>query len=493
MSISIPSVFVRRWFARAFNNGEVFDYSSLDTQHSDLVETVNLITQRVNLISTANGTLITLASTTSFVATASQTAFTVPSYDTASATVHVYTNSGTGLLSRIAQGSITLTDQTTVSIPAQVVGATVIIDVYTPGNGTTALASTSNGQGISLLGVNDSGGYFTGTNGETVLQEIGANLSSAAYLGGVLTISNYIKKDGTVAFTGDQSLGSHKITNLAAGIAGSNDAARMADITATALQTALGTYLAATYLSLSGGTMTGNIALGGNRVTGSAAATATGQLVRYDEFQAINATQITAGLLAAARMTPMVGDTGAGGVQGAVPAPAAGDAAAVKFLRADATWAVPSSNLGGLVVLQYLLASGTNGGGSSALAWTVRAINTESVDTQNVCTLNTNQFTLLAGSYRVDCIAVMFNCNESAIRLRNVTDSSTVLVSLGEYSDNSDPTTVSPVIKGRFTIASTKTFQVEYWAASAKATDGLGKAISSGEQENYLTCVLIKE
>jgi len=38
----------------------------------------------------------------------------------------------------------------------------------------------------------------------------------------------------------------------------------------------------------------------------------------------------------------MVGDSGSGGTKGAVPAPAAGDAAALKFLKADATWVVPA-------------------------------------------------------------------------------------------------------------------------------------------------------
>src|SRR5476649_1546048 len=37
----------------------------------------------------------------------------------------------------------------------------------------------------------------------------------------------------------------------------------------------------------------------------------------------------------------MVGDTGSGGVAGAVPAPSAGTAAAGKFLKADGTWALP--------------------------------------------------------------------------------------------------------------------------------------------------------
>lgn len=39
-----------------------------------------------------------------------------------------------------------------------------------------------------------------------------------------------------------------------------------------------------------------------------------------------------------------VGDTGTGGTQGLVPAPASGDAAFEKFLKADGTWAVPDLN-----------------------------------------------------------------------------------------------------------------------------------------------------
>ena len=39
---------------------------------------------------------------------------------------------------------------------------------------------------------------------------------------------------------------------------------------------------------------------------------------------------------------PMVGDSGAGGPAGTVPAPAAGDAAAAKFLKASGTWEAPT-------------------------------------------------------------------------------------------------------------------------------------------------------
>lgn len=50
-------------------------------------------------------------------------------------------------------------------------------------------------------------------------------------------------------------------------------------------------------------------------------------------------TQVTADLIA------MVGDSGSGGTKGLVPAPAAGDAAAGKFLKADGTWAAGASGL----------------------------------------------------------------------------------------------------------------------------------------------------
>lgn len=47
-----------------------------------------------------------------------------------------------------------------------------------------------------------------------------------------------------------------------------------------------------------------------------------------------------------AMLSNMVGDSGSGGTKGLAPAPAAGDAAAGKFLKADATWAVPSGGGG---------------------------------------------------------------------------------------------------------------------------------------------------
>ena len=64
----------------------------------------------------------------------------------------------------------------------------------------------------------------------------------------------------------------------------------------------------------------------------------------------------------------MEGDSGAGGLAGNVPAPAAGDAAAGKFLKADRTWAVPAG-----IGISQLTGDVTAGPGSGSQAATLAA------------------------------------------------------------------------------------------------------------------------
>lgn len=62
---------------------------------------------------------------------------------------------------------------------------------------------------------------------------------------------------------------------------------------------------------------------------------------------------------ATAVLSAFVGDSGAGGTKGLVPAPAAGDAAAGKFMKADATWAVPAGGGGSIVGSVIIWMTGT--------------------------------------------------------------------------------------------------------------------------------------
>jgi hypothetical protein len=76
------------------------------------------------------------------------------------------------------------------------------------------------------------------------------------------------------------------------------------------------------------------------------------------------------GTLPVANLPAMVGDSGAGGTAGIVPAPGTGDAAAGKFLKADATWAVPPGGSPGGSSGQVQYNDGAGGfAGDSGLAY----------------------------------------------------------------------------------------------------------------------------
>lgn len=60
--------------------------------------------------------------------------------------------------------------------------------------------------------------------------------------------------------------------------------------------------------------------------------------------RANNLSDLTSASSATAQLSVMVGDSGAGGTKGLVPAPAAGDAAAGKFLKADGTFDIPTGS-----------------------------------------------------------------------------------------------------------------------------------------------------
>lgn len=89
-------------------------------------------------------------------------------------------------------------------------------------------------------------------------------------------------------------------------------------------------------LDLTGGTLTGTLNL--------STLTASSFLTLDASKDVISPTAANA----TAMLNAFVGDSGAGGTKGLVPAPASGDAAANKYLKADGTWATVSGSGGGV-------------------------------------------------------------------------------------------------------------------------------------------------
>lgn len=163
------------------------------------------------------------------------------------------------------------------------------------------------------------------------------------------------------------------------------------------------------------------------------------------------------------------------------------------FWRGDGTWAAPVVSTNDFVLIEDQKANTTVGGTATTGSFQTGVLNTEVADTGNNATLASNQITLLAGTYRVYCFKVFYAVNQCKIRFRNVTDSTTVAIGHSVQANAGGNGSSSVPAFGRFTIASTKVFELQYFVNTSSSTSDLGPPTSSGEVEVYSSVLLIKE
>jgi hypothetical protein len=151
--------------------------------------------------------------------------------------------------------------------------------------------------------------------------------------------------------------------------------------------------------------------------------------------------------------------------------------------------------------------SGTAADGLTNNTWNTRALQTEKTDDLGI-TLSGNQFALPAGTYWCEAETQLyfdahsgtnaFNGVYAKSRLRNITDSTTTLIGSnamhevqhqGSSAQGNLQCILLTNVIGRFTIAGTKTFELQSWPQTQgsiilNVLKG-GLALSSGENEVY--------
>lgn len=121
-------------------------------------------------------------------------------------------------------------------------------------------------------------------------------------------------------------------------------------------------------------------------------------------------------------------------------------------------------------ILEHQLASGSNGGATTAGSWLERALNTEVRDQRNLITLASNRFTPAADGW-VDWLFYWYSAGAIRTRLRNVTDSTTV--SVGDSGLGASGVNVNSVAGGCGPVVAGKTYVIEYYCSTSSAA-GLG-------------------
>lgn len=138
--------------------------------------------------------------------------------------------------------------------------------------------------------------------------------------------------------------------------------------------------------------------------------------------------------------------------------------------------------------------SGTAGGGSTAGTWAKRVLNTTKLNSITGASLASNEITLPAGTYDINASAPTYDDTTfgSAIRLFNVTDSTTILLGSSQWTTANGE--VRCFVQGRFTLAAQKNVAIYSWHSNTQASNGLGvNAGLAGSVANHFTDIFVRK
>ena len=165
---------------------------------------------------------------------------------------------------------------------------------------------------------------------------------------------------------------------------------------------------------------------------------------------------------------------------------ATGTKDATTFLRGDNTFAEAGGKFeSALLHVRDEKSAGTNGGTFTSGSFQTRDLNTSVTNEISGASLSSNQITLPSGTYFITASAPFHDSGRSKAKLRNVSDSSDTIIGTTDFGSSADDQQGTNFITGRFTISSSKTFEIQQRCESSKTTTGFGVASNFSVVEVY--------
>jgi hypothetical protein len=153
-------------------------------------------------------------------------------------------------------------------------------------------------------------------------------------------------------------------------------------------------------------------------------------------------------------------------------------------------WAAPAGGAT-YAVFRDEKTSGTDGGTFTSGAFRTRDLNATQYNGIGSASLASNQISLPAGTYLIEAAAQANNTNQHQLRLQNITDASTTVLGQNIWCYNVNLVSNNAQVSGVFTIAGTKTFELQHRCATTRAGDGFGLAAGFGT-EVYASITITK-
>ena len=132
------------------------------------------------------------------------------------------------------------------------------------------------------------------------------------------------------------------------------------------------------------------------------------------------------------------------------------------------------------------------GGGTSSTSFVTRDLNAEVFDPDNIVTVASNQFTLIAGTYIIEWQCPHFRSNSATTVLYDITGSANVETGTSGYSASAGNYTVGLSTGiARVVISANNTYDIRMKVSAAKTTSGFGLA-ANGDPETYTVVKITK-
>ena len=160
--------------------------------------------------------------------------------------------------------------------------------------------------------------------------------------------------------------------------------------------------------------------------------------------------------------------------------------------------AVTSDKITGSTFVSYALladrhnATAGDRGTFSTGAWRTREINTEVVDTDNIVTLSSNQFTLQAGTYQIKFGACAYKVNRHITRLRQISPVATIAAGSSQYSYASSADLSWSRGFARFTITQATAYEIQHYCQTSQSDNGFGFQMTYSTSD-YVQVEIYKE
>lgn len=149
--------------------------------------------------------------------------------------------------------------------------------------------------------------------------------------------------------------------------------------------------------------------------------------------------------------------------------------AAFQLLRMNSGATVPEWGQVPYIHLQDQKTQNTAGGTFTSGSLQTRTLNTEVQDTDNLCSLSSNQFTLAAGTYFMLAFLPCFKVNRNYGILYNVTGSATLITGRPAFNGVAATNPVTDaIVSGPFTVAASQALELQHQCATTKTTNGFG-------------------